>query len=74
MDAVSELLSNDTFIRLSGSLIALLMVLAMRALLVRALYARVSAPELRRRWVVSIRNGLFVVFVLALISIWATTI
>ena len=74
MDALSALLDNETLAKLAASLAALLILMALRYFLVRALYPRVSAPELRRRWVASIRNALYLLSVLALISIWSETI
>jgi small-conductance mechanosensitive channel len=67
-------LTVDSIEKLVGSLVALLLVLGARSLLARLVHRRVEAPELRRRWLTTIRNTLFVLFVLALLSIWAQTI
>lgn len=54
------------------SLILLAVVLALRLILVRAVLSRESlSVETRRRWAVSIRNALALVFIIGLIFIWA---
>jgi small-conductance mechanosensitive channel len=73
VELVSDL-TVDSIQKLAGSLLALVLVLAVRFLLARALYRRVEAPELRRRWLANIRNTLFLLFVLAIVAIWADTI
>lgn len=74
MDSLLGLVNNVTLIKLFGSLSVVIVVVVVRSLLVRTLRARVFAPELRRRWMASIHNVLFILFALALISIWAETI
>lgn len=66
--------NSAMMLKLASSVLALLAVMAVRAVLAGAIRRRVSAPELRRRWLASIRNALFVLFALALVSIWAETI
>ena len=74
MESLAGSLNADTIVKLSSSLVALLVVVAARVLLDGALARRVSTPELRRRWQANVRSVLFVLFVLALVSIWAETI
>jgi len=71
---LQDSINSAIVIKLGSSVIALVVVMAVRAVLASALRHRVSAPELRRRWLASIRNALFILFALALISIWAETI
>jgi len=74
VELLQDPLSARTIIKLVASLVVLLLVLVTRSLMARTLYRRVEAPELRRRWLTNIRNALFVLFVLAIVSIWADTI
>ena len=74
MELLSDPLTVGSLVKLGYSIVALVLTLAVRSLLSRLLYRRVEAPEIRRRWLSHIRNALFVLFVLALLSIWADTI
>jgi small-conductance mechanosensitive channel len=74
MHTVLDSINDGALIKLLGSLVALLVLASARAVSVRALRRHVSAPELRRRWQVTLNNALFMLLVLALISIWAATI
>jgi small-conductance mechanosensitive channel len=74
MDFITNSLSFQTVIKLFGSLVVLVVVLLSRGVLARAVSRRVSNRELRRRWLASLRSGLFALLVLALISIWVETI
>lgn len=74
MDFIANWLNVQTIVKLVGSVVVLVIVLVTRVFLARAVSRRVSNRELRRRWLASVRSGLFVVLVLALISIWADTI
>lgn len=74
MSWLPDSINTALVVKLASSVLALLVVMAVRAVLAGALRRRVSAPELRRRWLASIRNALFVLFGLALVSIWAETI
>ena len=74
MDFLPAPLNLSMIIKLSSSIVALVMILAARAVLSRTLRYRVESTDLRRRWLTSIRTALFIFFALALISIWAETI
>ncbi|MBI4519915.1 MAG: mechanosensitive ion channel family protein [Gemmatimonadetes bacterium] len=74
MDSIANVLSYATIVKVVSSLVVLTVVFVSRTLLARAVSRRVSNRELRRRWLASIRNSLFILLVLALISIWADTI
>ena len=74
MNLFSTPLDLLTFFKLLSSIVALLLMFAVRSVLARVLRHLVTTPELRRRWTASIRNALFVLFALALVSIWAETI
>ncbi len=53
------------------SVLVLAAALALRVVIVRALARSIDRPELRRRWIVSIRNGVIVLVGAGLAAIWA---
>ena len=56
-----------------ASLIVIVAVLVLRSLLLRSINkATIKSSELRRRWIVQIRNGTFFLVLFALTVIWAT--
>lgn len=54
-----------------ASVVVLVVVVLLRFVLRRAVLRNVAQPELRLKWLVNIRNGLLIGFVLGLGSIWA---
>lgn len=67
---------DAAFIRdLLASLAFFLVLMAVRALLRRAILKREALePEMKRRWLVSLRNTIFVIFLLGMALIWASEI
>lgn len=63
-------ISGSLLIMLISTAILILFVIIIRALIGRYLRKKVSSTELRRKWLVQSRNGLLLLLLLGLISIW----
>lgn len=55
---------------LAGTVVLIVTMIVLRALTSRFIRRHVASPELRRKWIVQSRNGLLLIFLLGLISIW----
>jgi len=71
---MAEWLQTELGRQAISSAILIVLVLLLRFLAARAVRRRVQQPELRRGWLVNIRNGLLVALLLGMAVIWAPQI
>lgn len=55
---------------LAGTVLLIVTIIVLRALTSRFIRRNVASPELRRKWLVQSRNGLLLIFLLGMVSIW----
>ncbi|MEX2585253.1 MAG: mechanosensitive ion channel domain-containing protein [Balneolaceae bacterium] len=55
---------------LAGTVVLIITMIVLRALTSRFIRRHVASPELRRKWLVQSRNGLLLIFLLGIVSIW----
>lgn len=63
-------LSGPLLYMLISTALLILAIIIFRMLIARFIRRNVSSPELRRRWLAQSRNGLFLILLLGIISIW----
>lgn len=63
-------MSGTLSIMLISTAVLILVIIILRALIGRFLRKKVSSTELRRKWLVQSRNGLLLLLLLGLLSIW----
>jgi len=66
-----DLTHSATFTKLIASVLLVVLTLLLRAVVTRALRRQMSQSEIRRKWLVSIRNVTFLFLVLGLGAVWA---
>lgn len=63
-------LSGPLMYMLISTALLILAIIVFRMLIARFIRRNVSSPELRRRWLAQSRNGLFLILLLGIVSIW----
>ena len=74
VDDISTVLENPTALKLVKSAILVAMLLAVRSVVTASVLRLSPQSELRRRWVVSIRNTSIFLIVVGLAAIWAEAV
>jgi small-conductance mechanosensitive channel len=68
------LLDSPYFFKLTASVVLIVASLAIRTVIIRAILRETLQSEIRRRWVVSVRNATWLIITLGLAAVWAEAI